>query len=39
LLINFGGVFNIEMKFAMNIGWAYEGVVGSSYKIDPLFLG
>jgi hypothetical protein len=39
LLINFGGSFNVEMNFALDMGWVYEGVVGSSYKIDPIFFG
>lgn len=27
------------MSFALNFGWANEGIVGSRYKIDPLFFG
>jgi hypothetical protein len=39
LLISFGGVASIEMNFAFTMGWCYEAVIGSSHKIDPLFLG
>lgn len=39
LLRGFGGVFNIEMNFAFTLGWCSEAVIGSSHKIDPLFLG
>jgi hypothetical protein len=27
------------MNFALAFGWATEGVVGSGYKIDPVFIG
>ena len=39
LLMAFGGSFNVEMNFALNMGWSQEAVVGSSFKIDPVFLG
>lgn len=39
LLVSFKGAFSVEMSFALNFGWAQEGIVGSSYKINPLFFG
>ncbi len=27
------------MNFAFTLGWCSEAVIGSSHKIDPLFLG
>lgn len=27
------------MNFAFSMGWLNEAVIGSSHKIDPLFLG
>ncbi len=35
----FGGLFNIELNFALNMGWCYEVVIGSSHKIDSLVIG
>ncbi len=32
------GSFNFEMTFGMDAGWAVEGAVGSSYKIDATYL-
>jgi len=39
LLATFKKAFSVEMCFALNFGWANEGIVGSRYKIDPLFFG
>lgn len=39
LLVSFKGSFNVEMSFALTLGWASEAIVGSSYKIDPIFFG
>ena len=39
LLVSFKGAFSVEMSFAMNFGWVQEGIVGSSYKINPIFFG
>jgi len=30
--------FSVEMSFGMDAGWAVEGAVGSSYKIDATYL-
>jgi hypothetical protein len=32
------GAFKFEMTFGMDAGWAVEGAVGSSYKIDATYL-
>jgi hypothetical protein len=32
------GAFSFEMTFGMDAGWAVEGAVGSSYKIDATYL-
>mmetsp|Transcript_21490 Transcript_21490/g.26367 ORF Transcript_21490/g.26367 Transcript_21490/m.26367 type:complete len:559 (-) Transcript_21490:2385-4061(-) len=34
----FVGAFSVEMSFGMDAGWAVEGAVGSSYKIDATYL-
>ena len=39
LLVSFKGSFSVEMSFSLTLGWASEGIVGSSYKIDPIFFG
>mmetsp|Transcript_16719 Transcript_16719/g.24770 ORF Transcript_16719/g.24770 Transcript_16719/m.24770 type:complete len:710 (-) Transcript_16719:30-2159(-) len=37
--LGFGvGVFSVDMIFGMDAGWAVEGAVGSSYKIDATYL-
>ncbi len=37
--MSFGGLFNIELNFSLNMGWCSEAVIGSSHKIDSLVLG
>jgi len=32
------GAFSVGMSFGMHAGWAVEGAVGSSYKIDATYL-
>merc|ERR1712176_594553 len=32
------GAFSIEMLFGIDVGWAVEGAVGSSFKIDATYL-
>lgn len=39
LLVSFKGSFNVEMSFAVNLGWVSSCIAGSSYKIDPIFFG
>ena len=34
----FEGKFTVEMGFGMHIGWAIEGAIGSTYKIDASYL-
>lgn len=34
----FVSAFSVEMSFGMDAGWAVEGAVGSSYKIDATYL-
>lgn len=34
----FGTNFRIKMGFGMHVGWAIEGAIGSSYKIDATYL-
>lgn len=39
LLVSFKGSFNVEMSFALTLGWISTCIAGSSYKIDPIFFG
>lgn len=32
------GAYSVELSFGMDAGWAMEGAVGSSYKIDATYL-
>jgi hypothetical protein len=32
------GAYSVEMSFGLDAGWAMEGAVGSSYKIDATYL-
>jgi class 3 adenylate cyclase len=34
----FGTNFRIKMGFGMHVGWAIEGAIGSSYKIDATYM-
>jgi class 3 adenylate cyclase len=34
----FGANFRIKMGFGMHVGWAIEGAIGSSYKIDATYM-
>jgi len=34
----FGDHFRIKMGFGMHVGWAIEGAIGSSYKIDATYM-
>jgi class 3 adenylate cyclase len=34
----FGNEFKIKMGFGMHVGWAIEGAIGTTYKIDATYL-
>lgn len=38
VLKRFGPGFRIKMGFGMHVGWAIEGAIGSSFKIDASYL-
>ena len=31
--------FQIQINCVLHAGWAYEGLMGSPYKIDPTYVG
>ena len=34
-----GGNYEVKLGFGLHLGWAIEGAIGSSFKIDASYLG
>ena len=39
IINKFGHGFQINMNFAMGLGESIEGIIGSEFKLDPVYLG